>query len=187
MGSTGWVKFASAVMVMTALVSCSTSKPDGLYAPEGRPLFAKDVDPMTVGHRLMAAGEYELALNAFARAAAEQGPTVDVLSALGSAQLGLGRLGQAESTLRRAISVDDSFVPAWNNLGVALMEQRKYAEAARVFETAFKIDNGQTAAIAENLRLALAKSNNSDYGSDTETNYKLLSRGTGEYVLVRTQ
>jgi len=179
----GWAKFTGAVMTMAALVSCGPPASDSPFPPQGAPRGAKAVDPMIVGHRLMTAGEYELALDAFIRAAAEQGPTVDVLSALGSAELGLGRLGQAERTLRRAIDVDESFVPAWNNLGVVLMEQRRYAEARLIFETAFKIDNGQTAAIAENLRLALAKSKNSNYGSDIETNYKLLRRGSGEYTL----
>ncbi len=51
---------------------------------------------LLVGHRLMEAGEFELALKAYLRAAGEQGVNVDVLSALGSANLQLGRLGQAE-------------------------------------------------------------------------------------------
>ena len=67
---------------------------DGVYAPG---LAGKaDTDGLIVGHRLMAAGEYELALDAYYRAAAQQGLNVDTLSALGSANLRLGRLGQAE-------------------------------------------------------------------------------------------
>ena len=73
------------------------------YAPDAAcPARADSVDGLIVGHRLMAAGEYELALKAYARAAAEQRLTVDVLSALGSANLKLGRLGQAETLLRQA-------------------------------------------------------------------------------------
>ena len=47
----------------------------------------------------------------------------DVLSAIGSANLALGRLGQAEQILRRALEMDPTFVPALNNLGVVLMER----------------------------------------------------------------
>ena len=43
---------------------------------------------------------------------------------IGSANLKLGRLGQAEKLLRRAIKADEAFAPAWNNLGVVLMEIR---------------------------------------------------------------
>ena len=60
-------------------------------------------DSLLVGHRLMEAGEYELALKAYLRAAGEEGVNADVLSAIGSADLKLGRLGQAEQVLRRLL------------------------------------------------------------------------------------
>ena len=49
----------------------------------------------------MAAGQYELALDAYLRAAARDGFTIDTLSALGTANLRLGRLGQAEGFCAR--------------------------------------------------------------------------------------
>jgi tetratricopeptide (TPR) repeat protein len=142
------------------------------------------VDGLTVGHRLMAAGEYELALRAYYRAAGEQGATVDVLSAIGSANLKLGRLGQAEQILRRATEADKGFVPAWNNLGVVLMERGKVAEAARVFQTAYALDSGETDSIRENLRLALAKSQGTAYAAPETGTFKLMRRGNGEYLLL---
>lgn len=134
----------------------------------------------------MAAGEYELALKSYYRAGAEQGITVDVLSAIGSANLQLGRLGQAERVLRDAIVVDETFVPAWNNLGVTLYEQGKYAEAERVFQVAFKLDSGASAAIRDNLALAVEKINNTGYAPEKETNFNLLRRGAGDYTLLPT-
>ena len=53
-----------------------------------------------------------------------------MLSALGSANLKLGRIGQAEALLRQALDEEEDFVPALNNLGVVLMEQREYGESA---------------------------------------------------------
>ncbi len=81
------------------------------------------VDGLIVGHRLMASGEYEVALRAYTRAAVSKGLNVDVLSALGSANLKLGRLGQAKQLLKKAVEKDDTFVPAWNNLGVVLSNE----------------------------------------------------------------
>jgi hypothetical protein len=52
---------------------------------------AESVDGLIVGHRLMASDEPELALRAYYRAAGELGLNADVLSALGSANLKLGR------------------------------------------------------------------------------------------------
>ena len=130
----------------------------------------------------MDAGEYDLALRAYNRAAAEQGATVEVLASIGSANLRLGRLGQAEAILRRAIEEDETFPPAWNNLGVILMETGRYGEASRVFRNAFALDSGRSAEIRENLRLALAKLEDPSY-SDPENNFALVWTGGGTYAL----
>lgn len=144
----------------------------------------EDVDGLIVGHRLMASGEPELALRAYYRAAAEQGMTVDTLSAIGSANLRLGRLGQAERILRLATERDDAFPPAWNNLGVVLMETGRYGEAARVFRIAFALDNGESEEIRNNLRSALARMENPAYTSEAEDgNFRLVRRGRGIYDL----
>ena len=177
---------ASAV-VSAALIGCAPTSSDGVFAPFGTPRGEEGVDGLIVGHRLMAAGEYELARDAYIRAAARQGLTVDVLSAIGSADLSLGRLGQAERNLRGAIELDETFVPAWNNLGVVLMEQMKYGEAHRTFEVAFKLDSGKTESIAENLKLALAKRENPFYDDgNNNTNFSLIRRGSGQYLLLDT-
>lgn len=158
-------------------------RPKSPYAP-GTATNGDEVDGLIVGHRLMAAGEYELALKAYYRGAAEHGATVDVLSAIGSADLKLGRLGQAERMLRDAIKVDETFVPAWNNLGVVLMEKGEVAEASLVFKTAFALDSGQSDEIRNNLRLALAKLENPAYDPPQESNFSLVRRGNGQYLLL---
>jgi len=146
------------------------------------------VDGLTVGHRLMEAGEYELALKAYYRAAGETGMNVDTLSAIGSANLALGRLGQAEKILRQALMADPTFVPAMNNLGVALMESGQLGEARSMFQRAFAQDSGQTDSIRENLKLAIAASEASVYteGQDQqeESGLRLMRREKGEYVLL---
>jgi tetratricopeptide (TPR) repeat protein len=144
------------------------------------------VDGLSTGHRLMAAGEYDLALRAYLRAASEEGVTVDVLSAIGSANLQLGRLGQAEQILRRALERDSRFVPALNNLGVVLMEQGKAGEARVIFQQAYALDSGQTDAIRENLRLAIAESESAIYDAaqEEEPRFTLVRRGQGQYELL---
>tara|TARA_B110000091_G_scaffold208351_1_gene247903 strand:- start:552 stop:1073 length:522 start_codon:yes stop_codon:yes gene_type:complete len=145
---------------------------------------ASDIDGLLVGHRLMSAGEYELALKAYTRAASQQGLNVDTLSALGSANLRLGRLGQAERLLRHATEQDPSFPAAWNNLGVILMEQGKISEAAQVFRRAFATDNGNSEQIKENLRISLAQISDPTYYHSQNQDVKLVRRGTGDFVLL---
>lgn len=175
-----------AVPLVFGLAACDT----GGFSASKDTVFAPSVDPrgetvsgLVVGHRLMSAGEYDLALDAFKRAAAEDGLTPDVMAALGSANLALGRLGQAEKLLRQVIKDDPQRPEGWNNLGVVLMESGQIGEAAQVFRQAFALDNGQSVAIRDNLRLALAKLENSSYGNDTEEEYKLVRRGSSDYLI----
>ena len=143
------------------------------------------VDGLIVGHRLMAASEFELALKAYLRGAGEHGFTVDVLSALGSANLHLGRLGQAESLLRQAVEEDANFVPALNNLGVVLMERGNFGEARIFFQRAFAADSGQTDSIRENLKLAIAKTQDAVYAEPEEKpKFNLVRRGDSTYELL---
>ncbi len=177
------------ILTSMLLAACSSGGlqqyDDSPFAPVGRVNSTQSVDGLIVGHRLMAAGEYELALNAYSRAAIENGMSVDVLSALGSANLKLGRLGQAERLLRRAVKEDGEFPPAWNNLGVVLMETRQYGEAARVFRVAFALDDGESDEIRDNLRVALAKIENPSY-SEPDNEFALVRRGTGSYLILET-
>lgn len=174
---------ALALIFLAACQSGGLGDGDGVFAPgiAGK----SDLDGLMIGHRLMAANEYELALKAYTRAAAQQGLNADTLSALGSANLQLGRLGQAERLLRRATEEDPTFPPAWNNLGVILMERGNVAEASQVFRRAFAADNGNSDDIRENLRLALAKLENPGDTDDGENqDFNLIRRGQGDFVLI---
>ncbi|KHA51590.1 hypothetical protein Z947_1875 [Sulfitobacter geojensis] len=171
------------------MAACST----GGFSAAGEQVYAPGVnqravaeDGIEVGHRLIAAGQYELAIKSFNRAALEHGLDVDVLSGLGSANLGLGRLGQAESLLRKAVKKDTTQPEVWNNLGVVLMERGKTLEAEQILRRAYAMDNGESDAIRDNLRLALAKSENSDTVGVDDDNYKLVRRGSGDYLISST-
>ncbi len=182
---------AALALALALLSACSGGGPlaavsKGEPTPPGLDARAEAVDGLTVGHRLMAAGEYELALKAYYRAAAKSGFDVDTLSAIGSANLRLGRLGQAEDMLRRAVKKDETYAPAWNNLGVVLMESGQTGEAERVFRTAFALDNGNSPQIRENLRLALAKLENPSYDAENNETFALVRRGSGNYRLLAT-
>lgn len=170
-------------MVIAMVASCTdTGTANDLDAPGIDP-NGQGVDEITVGNRLMAAGEYELALDAFTRAALDQGMTPQILTSMGTANLGLKRLGQAETLLRRAVKADPDWSVAWNNLGVLLVEAGEYPEAAQVFKRAYALDNGESDAIRDNLRLALAKMENPVNNTAEEQEYTLERQGDGQYTL----
>lgn len=174
------------ILALTAgLAACSQTGNVSRNAPYGVDARGDAVDGLIVGHRLMEAGEYELALKAYYRAAGTNGLNVDTLSAIGSANLALGRLGQAEDVLRQAIEADPTFVPALNNLGVVLIELGQIGEARIIFQQAFAQDSGQTDAIRENLMLAIAQSESSVYDTPQEEGeFRLVRREKGKYVLL---
>ena len=179
------MKHAGALLlILTTLVACNgQGRSDGNpYAP-GIKKNAEAVDGVVVGNRLLVAGEFDLALDAFSRAALSEGLTADVLAGLGTANLGLGRLDQAEELLRKALALDGKSPEIWNNIGVTLIEQGKNAEAEQFFRRAYALDNGESDSIRDNLRLALAKSENSDYGGPQNQEYKVVRRGSGEFVI----
>jgi len=176
-------RWAFALLILCLVAACQNTanvSPDDMArnSPLGADPSGQGVDGLLVGHRLMEAGEYDLALRAYLRAASETGMNVDVLSALGSANLQLRRLGQAEQLLRSAVDLDPSFVPALNNLGVVLMERGKSGEARVVFQQAFAADSGQTDSIRENLQRAIDESEKAEYNPDDEpVLYDLIRRG----------
>lgn len=184
----------TALIVASFLAACGNTGGPGLFGggvsrntPYGADPRGGGVDGLLVGHRLMASGEPELALKAYLRAAGEDGITVDTLSAIGSANLALGRLGQAEQILRRALEQDPTFVPALNNLGCVLMERGKVGEARVVFQQAYALDSGQSDSIRENLKLAIARSETPAYDAGEEEDagtFQLVRREKGQYVLL---
>lgn len=143
------------------------------------------VEAVEVGHRLISAGEYELAIKSFNRAALERGGLdAEILSGLGTAELGLGRLGEAERLLERAIAQEDAEPVDYNNYAVLLMETGRTSEAVQYFKRAFALSNGENIAIRDNLRLALAKFENSaTLDLQKQSEYKLVRRGKSDFVI----
>ncbi|WP_245706480.1 tetratricopeptide repeat protein [Ruegeria marina] len=180
---------AMAIVMIVTMANCT--KEDDLSLSEN-PFppgidYRKDaVSGVEVGQRLMAAGEYELALDSFTRAALDEGMTAEILTGIGTANLGLGRLGQAEPLLRRAVAEAPDWPEAWNNLGVLLMEKGELPEATQVFQKAYALDNGESDSIRDNLRIALAKSENVVNTEPKQEEFKLVQRGQGDFVIRKT-
>lgn len=180
------IRALPAVLLSFTLAACASDDIDlsqsGPYAPGVDPR-GEAVNGVEVGHRLLAANEYELAIKAFNRAALDQGLNAEILSGLGTANLGLGRLNQAERLLRRATTEYDPYPEDLNNLGVVLMEKGETAEAVQVFRSAFALDDGESTLIRDNYRWALAKSENSATLGYNDNEYKLVRRSASDYVI----
>lgn len=172
------------------LAACGASEPETARAlpadltPPGLAKRGHSVDPMIVADRLMAAGQPELALEAYVRAGEETGFDTEVMSAIATTNIALGRLNQAEPQLRQLIEEEPKTASHWNNLGVILLEKKQYGEAKRVFERAFALDRTGQPEIRENLRVALAKMEKTTYTTN-QTAFTLVREGGGTFRLTQ--
>lgn len=157
---------------------------EGVAPPPGTARVDEAVDGLIVGHRMMAAGEFQLALDAYTRAVQDHGLNVDILSAIGSANMRLGRLNQAQKFLERAVEKDPDFVPAWNNLGVVQINSNQFVQARSSFQRAYALDNGDSDEIRDNLILAMRMVEESSAEIPEDYNFLLVRRGNGRYLLL---
>lgn len=181
------IRAASAALVCAVLLSgCAeglkTPDKDSPYAP-GVDLKKDAVDGTVVGNRLLEAKQYELALDAYTRAAATQGMTGEIYAGIGAANLGLGRLGQAEQQLRKAITFEDAAPETWNNLGLVLMDTGQLPEAVEILRRAFALSNGESDEIRDNLRLVLAMQGETVYDPELQEELDLVRSGQSVYRL----
>ena len=63
------------------------------------------------------------------------------------------------------------------------MERGKTSEAVEVFKRAYALDDGESDAIRDNLRTALAILENNVSVALEDDNYKLVRRGGGDYLI----
>ena len=174
------------VMVLGACAQGLGMDGDRVFAP-GVDRMATPEDGVDVGHRLVNAGQYELALKSFSRAALDRGETdAEILLGMGTANLGLGRLNQAERLLRIALEKEGDWPELYNNLGVVLMEKGEVYEAEQIFHKAYALDSGDSDEIRDNLRLALSKMESPGTTGNEDNDYKLVRRGSGSYLIRRT-
>lgn len=142
-------------------------------------------DQLTVGHRMMAAGQYELALRAYTRAFGVARPeqTAEILLAVGSANARLGRVWRARRTLESAVTADPRSVTAWNNLGVVQMSLNDPFPALDAFRTADRLARGRNSVVRRNIERAEALLQFDAQPDEMIGEFVLVRQGSGRYRL----
>ena len=183
MGRGALIAFVVAGLCAACTPDAATRLQTDPLTPPGVAKGGPEVDPFVVADRLMAAGEYELALASYQRAEADQGPSAELTQAMAGANIRLGRLRQAETALRGLLAADPQNPMLWNDLGVVLMEKGETGEAMLVFRKAFALDSGETREIRDNLRVSLAKLEKPEYTNENNEAFALVRRGNGVFTL----
>lgn len=143
------------------------------------------VDQTTLGVRLMQEGEAALALRAFNRAIARDGPSAETLTGVAAALYTLGQPKEATRIARSAVDLDPNLAVARNNLGVMLYEQGDYGDALAELERAYALTAGAHAGIATNLGIAehVAAQRNAEVVIKEDAEFDLIQFGHGVYRL----
>jgi tetratricopeptide (TPR) repeat protein len=127
-----------------------------LLALAARPDFAEA--HFNHGVLTLEAGAHEAAARSFEAAIGCRNAYPEALSNLGYVQARyLGRPGEAERNLRRAIEIDPAFADAWCNLGLLLQDQGRFDEALAAYEEALRHDPAQQEARLNRALLWLAR------------------------------
>ena len=108
---------------------------------------------------LHAQRRYQDAAASFERALALDSGDFDSYIGMGNAQLALGELASAETSFRRALTLDDRPAVAWRLLGAAVGRQFRYAEALELFAHADDLSDGEAedATAFTNYAIALSE------------------------------
>jgi tetratricopeptide (TPR) repeat protein len=96
------------------------------------------VDPYEDGKGHLAAGRYELAVERFGQALANDRRSLDALNGLAIAHTCLGRFEVAQTYFERALQVDGASAVTLNNYGWALVEQGRLRDATPFLELALR-------------------------------------------------
>ncbi|WP_316016056.1 tetratricopeptide repeat protein [Roseobacter sp. HKCCA0434] len=156
--------------------------------PDARtPLPDMDASPREQGHLLQQAGQYELALRAYAMAYAtdDVGLPGEMPMAVGTANARLGRMNAARRHLQTAVAEAPDVVEGWNNLGVVEMSLGDRTAARHAFETALSLSDGQSAVARDNLdRLDIRDAVAGDDPLEQPLGeLTLVRQGSGRYLL----
>lgn len=74
---------------------------------------------------------------------------------LGTVLLQMGRLEEAEESLREAVRLKRTYSEAWRNLGLCLVQQKRFDEARLAFEEALRFRPGNLGDLVEAARAAI--------------------------------
>lgn len=151
-----------------------------------RTLYAGyDIDPVGAGALWQSLGREKEAEAGFAKALERQPDDPLALLKLGSLRNEQGRYAEAEGLLRRSAEIDPLRRETWNNLGLALLYERRAGEALGAFDRAVALDGRYALALVNRGRARLDLGDRAGARADLEAGLALLAPGDPTAARVR--
>ncbi len=152
--------FLSAVLIASGLLVSACAQPEGL--PEGpaagaavREAPARQTNSyLSLGKRMLAAREPDLAMKAFLTSMSVEGISAEAMTGAGIAAQQRGLLTSARRYFEQARRLAPDSMVAHNNLGVVLYMLKEYYPARNAFRTAYALSGGRSEMAERNLNRA---------------------------------
>lgn len=174
------------VAALLVLAGCAPPGPLEALDPPVRAAAAPGDTWLQAGKRMLAAGEPQLARDAFARSLIEEGVSAEAYTGAGIAATQRGLATEARRHFERARDLAPRSVVAHNNLGVVLVSLGDLPAARQAFQAAFALSNGSSDIAGDNLsrtEAALAAAAAAQ-APDPALSHGLRRLGSGEYELI---
>jgi Flp pilus assembly protein TadD len=149
----------AALLITTGLASSACAVPDEAAGPEST-IISKPAQPesfLSLGNRMLAAREPDLAMKAFLSSMSVEGISVEAMTGAGIAAKQQGLLKSARRYFEQARKLAPDSVLTHNNLGVVLYMMKEYYPARNEFRSAFALSSGRSGIAERNLNRVEAK------------------------------
>ena len=141
---------------------------------------------LSVGKRLLAAGEPDLAIKAFLRSINNEGVSAQAMTGAGIGYQRQGLLTTARRYFEQATRLAPNSTITHNNLGVVLYKLKEYYPARNEFRSAFALSNGTSEMAERNLNRTetMIAAIETIPETDLAISHGVINLGGGEYRLV---
>ncbi len=188
--------YLSAVLIVSGLLAGACTQPESMAegatagtaagaavreAPAGQ-----TYSYLTLGKRMLAAREPNLALKAFLTSMSVEGISSEAMTGAGIATQQQGLLTSARRYFEQARELAPDSVIAHNNLGVVLYKLKEYYPARNAFRRAYALSNGKSEMAERNLNLAEAEVARMEKvpKTDPAITHDVIRLGTSEFRLI---
>ncbi len=183
----------SAVLIVSGLLAGACTEPEsmaegtttGAAVPEA-PAGQTNNSYLSLGKRLLAAREPDLAMKAFLTSMSAEGISAEAMTGAGIAAQRQGLLTSARRYFEQARELNPKSVIAHNNLGVVLYKLKEYYPARNAFRRAYALSNGKSEMAERNLNRAEATIARMEKvpKTDPAISHDVIRLGTSEFRLI---
>ncbi len=175
--------FLSAVLIASGLLAGACARLEGATASA---TAGPTVSYLSLGKRMLAAREPDLAMKAFLTSMSVDGVSAEAMTGAGIAAQHQGLLTSARRYFEKASELAPNSEIAYNNLGVVLYKLKEYYPARNAFRRAYALSGGKSEMAERNLNRAEATIARMEEVSKTDLaiSHDVIRLGSSEFRLM---